>query len=244
MRYPDGGGLTAAERARRERVRLEAAELIEAGVSDREVAMRLRVSRMSANRWRRALAAGGREAPAAALLPRVRDLGKESEKMLAAGSRHGRRCHRRAVSLVAGDGEREKLPSFRPGPPPGDTPDESPAITASQVTPSIQDFAVSLDREAWDAVVACHPELRVLRATAVQHRHVARGEVTVDPLDRHPPVQDAGRLGVPDDRLLLERPLVLVRLRPQPRAELADLHLPQLLRGAQARFAISRVARG
>ena len=38
MRYPDGGGLTAAERARRERVRLEAAELIEAGASDREVA--------------------------------------------------------------------------------------------------------------------------------------------------------------------------------------------------------------
>jgi transposase len=62
MRYPDGGGLTAAERERRERVRLEAAGLIEAGVSDREVARRLRVSRMSANRWRRALAAGGRDA--------------------------------------------------------------------------------------------------------------------------------------------------------------------------------------
>lgn len=38
------------------------AELIESGASDREVARRLRVSRMSANRWRRALAAGGREA--------------------------------------------------------------------------------------------------------------------------------------------------------------------------------------
>jgi hypothetical protein len=36
MRYPDGGGLTAAERARRERVRLAAAELIEAGTSDRQ----------------------------------------------------------------------------------------------------------------------------------------------------------------------------------------------------------------
>ena len=57
MRCPDGGGLTAAERARRERVRLEAAELIESGASDREVARRLRVLRMSANRWRRALAA-------------------------------------------------------------------------------------------------------------------------------------------------------------------------------------------
>jgi transposase len=62
MRYPDGGGLTAAERARRERVRLAAAELIEAGASDREVAKRFRVSRMSVNRWRRALAAGGRAA--------------------------------------------------------------------------------------------------------------------------------------------------------------------------------------
>jgi transposase len=62
MRYPDGGGLTAAERARREQVRLAAAELIEAGASDREVAKRFRVTRMSANRWRRALAAGGRAA--------------------------------------------------------------------------------------------------------------------------------------------------------------------------------------
>jgi hypothetical protein len=44
MRYPDGGGLTAAERARRERVRLAAAELIEAGTSDREVARQFRVS--------------------------------------------------------------------------------------------------------------------------------------------------------------------------------------------------------
>ena len=39
-----------------------AAELIEAGASDREVARRFRVSRMSANRWWRAAAAGGRAA--------------------------------------------------------------------------------------------------------------------------------------------------------------------------------------
>jgi len=62
MRYPDGGGLAAAQRACREQVRLAAAELIEAGARDREVARRFRVSRMSANRWRRALAAGGRAA--------------------------------------------------------------------------------------------------------------------------------------------------------------------------------------
>jgi transposase len=62
MRYPDGGGLTAQERARREQVRLVAAEMMEAGVGDREIARRFRVSRMSVNRWRRALAAGGRAA--------------------------------------------------------------------------------------------------------------------------------------------------------------------------------------
>jgi transposase len=62
MRYPDGGGLTAEGRARREQVRLAAAEWIEEGATDREVAVRFRVTRMSANRWRRALAAGGRPA--------------------------------------------------------------------------------------------------------------------------------------------------------------------------------------
>ena len=36
--------------------------MIEAGASDQEIARRFRVSRMSVNRWRRALAAGGREA--------------------------------------------------------------------------------------------------------------------------------------------------------------------------------------
>jgi putative transposase len=62
MRYAQGGGLTAEECARREQVRLAAAEWIEEGATDREVAARFRVTRMSANRWRRALAAGGRPA--------------------------------------------------------------------------------------------------------------------------------------------------------------------------------------
>src|SRR3954469_25050165 len=62
MRYAQGGGLTAEECARREQVRLEAAEWIEEGAPDQEVAARFRVTRMSANRWRRALAAGGRAA--------------------------------------------------------------------------------------------------------------------------------------------------------------------------------------
>jgi len=60
MAYPDGGGLTAGVRTRRERVRSAAAALMEAGASDWQIAKRFRVSRMSTNRWRRALAAGGR----------------------------------------------------------------------------------------------------------------------------------------------------------------------------------------
>src|SRR3954462_11439254 len=60
MRCPQGGGLTAEECARREQVRLAAAQWIEEGATDGEVAPRLRVPRMSATRWRRALAAGGR----------------------------------------------------------------------------------------------------------------------------------------------------------------------------------------
>src|SRR3954447_1663999 len=62
MRYAQGGGLTAVERARRERVRLAAAEWIEEGATDQEVASRFRVTRMSANRWRHTLADGGRPA--------------------------------------------------------------------------------------------------------------------------------------------------------------------------------------
>src|SRR3954467_7106078 len=62
MRDSDGGGLAAGEGARRERVRLAAAAWLEEGATDREVAERFRVTRMSANRWHRALAAGGRPA--------------------------------------------------------------------------------------------------------------------------------------------------------------------------------------
>lgn len=62
MRCPDGGGWMAEERTRREQVRLAVADLIEAGASDRDVARRFKVTRMPANRWRRALASGGRQA--------------------------------------------------------------------------------------------------------------------------------------------------------------------------------------
>lgn len=59
VRYPDGGGLTAAQREQRERLRREAAGLFAAGIEPPVVAVRLRVSRNAAYRWRRAWAAGG-----------------------------------------------------------------------------------------------------------------------------------------------------------------------------------------
>src|SRR5215831_19794834 len=62
MRYPDGGGLTAAGRARRERVRLQAAQLFEQDVSPVQVARGLRVSTKSAYQWRRRWRAGGEAA--------------------------------------------------------------------------------------------------------------------------------------------------------------------------------------
>ncbi|WP_203863769.1 helix-turn-helix domain-containing protein, partial [Planobispora rosea] len=61
MRYGEGGGLTAEQRAKRERLRFEAADLFAQGVSAPEVARRFRVSRMSANRWYRAWQTGGVE---------------------------------------------------------------------------------------------------------------------------------------------------------------------------------------
>ncbi|MFK0112851.1 helix-turn-helix domain-containing protein [Streptomyces sp. NPDC091217] len=54
MRYAQGGGLTAAGRAARERVRLQVVERFERGEKSREIATMLRVSEWSVERWRRA----------------------------------------------------------------------------------------------------------------------------------------------------------------------------------------------
>jgi transposase len=59
MRYPDGGGLTAEGRARREAVRLRAAELFVQDVSVPEIARRLRVSHNAVYVWRRRWLAEG-----------------------------------------------------------------------------------------------------------------------------------------------------------------------------------------
>lgn len=54
MRYAQGGGLTDAERAAREGIRLRAVVCFEGGETNREVAAALRVSERSVERWRRA----------------------------------------------------------------------------------------------------------------------------------------------------------------------------------------------
>ncbi len=62
MRYPDGGGLTAEGRARREKVRWQAAQMFERDMDPVQVAGLLRVSTKSVYQWRRSWRAGGEAA--------------------------------------------------------------------------------------------------------------------------------------------------------------------------------------
>ena len=62
MRYPDGGGLTGVQRAQRERVRFQAAEMFAAGLKPPQVARALRVSRKSAYAWHAGWREGGMDA--------------------------------------------------------------------------------------------------------------------------------------------------------------------------------------
>ncbi|MET7425424.1 winged helix-turn-helix domain-containing protein [Dactylosporangium sp. NPDC005555] len=62
MRYPDGGGLSARQRARRAAVRLEAAGWFADGVPVAEVARRLRVSKTAVFGWQQRWRRGGEQA--------------------------------------------------------------------------------------------------------------------------------------------------------------------------------------
>jgi putative transposase len=62
MRYPDGGGLSAAGRTRREAIRLQAADWFAEGVPVREVARRLRVSQTAVYGWQQRWRAAGEQA--------------------------------------------------------------------------------------------------------------------------------------------------------------------------------------
>ena len=59
MRYADGGGLSEQGRAKREAVRLQAAEWFAQDMPVREIARRLRVSTNAVYVWRRGWRAGG-----------------------------------------------------------------------------------------------------------------------------------------------------------------------------------------
>src|SRR3954462_2360946 len=62
MRYPDGGGLSSRGRARREAVRLRAADWFAEGVPVAEIARRLRVSATAVYGWRQRWRRGGEQA--------------------------------------------------------------------------------------------------------------------------------------------------------------------------------------
>jgi transposase len=62
MRYADSGGLSDAGRAKREQVRLQAAQLFGVDMPVPQIAARLRVSTKSVYQWRRRWRAGGHAA--------------------------------------------------------------------------------------------------------------------------------------------------------------------------------------
>jgi len=92
VRYGEGGGLDAQERARREQVRFTAADRFAAGADDAAVAREFRVSKVSANRWHRAFDAGGLDA-------------------LASKGAGGARCKLDADQLAALQGELDAGPA-------------------------------------------------------------------------------------------------------------------------------------
>src|ERR1039457_4496306 len=91
MRYPDGGGLSAAGRTRREKVRQQAAQLFEHDMKPVQVAHQLRVSTKSAYQWRRRWRAGG-------------------EAALASKGAGGAVCRLSAAQLAPLRAERDKRP--------------------------------------------------------------------------------------------------------------------------------------
>jgi transposase len=66
MRYPAGGGMNAAARVRREKVRIRAAAMFEESTPTAGIASELRVSEKSVREWRRRWTAGGTAALASA----------------------------------------------------------------------------------------------------------------------------------------------------------------------------------
>lgn len=93
MRYASGGGLTAGDRERRERLRLETARRFEAGEGTAEIAASLRVTVRTVQRWRKTWheqGSGGLASQGPASLPQ---LGPEQVARLQAELRRGPLAH-------------------------------------------------------------------------------------------------------------------------------------------------------
>ena len=84
MKYPAGGGMNAAARVRREKVRIQAATMFEKFETTAQIAAELRVSAKSVRQWRRRWTAGG-TAALASTGPRGSDckLSTDQQKRLA-----------------------------------------------------------------------------------------------------------------------------------------------------------------
>ena len=94
VRYPDGGGLTAEGRARREAIRLQAAEMFAQDMPVDEIARRFRVSHNAVYAWRRRWRQGG-EAALVSKGPSGTDcrLSTGQQEQLAAALREGPAAH-------------------------------------------------------------------------------------------------------------------------------------------------------
>jgi hypothetical protein len=113
MRYPDGGGLTAAGRARREKVRPSTAAMFEQHMDPVQVACQLRVSTKSAYQWRRRCRAGApRRWPPKARAGRCAACRRRSWPGCAPSWTRARRC---TAGLAAIMKNRLKRIQYRPG---------------------------------------------------------------------------------------------------------------------------------
>jgi transposase len=93
MRYAQSGGYTPAEQARREQVRLEAAELFKRGESTGAVAAGLRVTPGTVRQWRRRWREGGVQALRSKGPVSVERLSGEQWQRLEAALRQGPLAH-------------------------------------------------------------------------------------------------------------------------------------------------------
>jgi transposase len=93
MRYASGGGLTARDRERRERLRLETARRFEVGEATGEIAASLRVTVRTVQRWRKAWREQGSRGLVSQGPASLPQLGPEQVARLQAGLRRGPAAH-------------------------------------------------------------------------------------------------------------------------------------------------------